>query len=74
MMTHLWVYEGTLDAGGKVLTLDTEGPGMSGDGKMVKYQDVITLVSDDHRILTSRMKGEDGNWIAFMTAHYRRQA
>lgn len=74
MMTHLWVYEGTLDAGGKVLTLDTEGPGMSGDGKMVKYQDVITLVSDDHRILTSRMQGEDGNWIEFMTAHYRRKA
>ncbi len=73
MMTHLWLYEGTLDAGGKVLTLDTEGPGMSGDGKMVKYQDVITLVSDDHRILTSRMQGEDGNWIAFMTAHYRRK-
>src|SRR5688572_27193306 len=25
VMTHLWVYEGTLDATGKVLTLDTEG-------------------------------------------------
>jgi hypothetical protein len=26
MMTYLWVYEGTLDASRKVLTLDTEGP------------------------------------------------
>lgn len=73
MMTHMWKYEGTLDASGKVLTLDTEGPGMSGDGKMMKYKDIITFVDDDHRILTSRIQGEDGNWTEFMTAHYRRK-
>jgi hypothetical protein len=28
-MTNMWVYEGELDASGKVLTLDTEGPDMS---------------------------------------------
>lgn len=73
MMTHMWKYEGTLDASGKVLTLDTEGPGMSGDGKMMKYQDIMTFVDDDHRILTSRIQGEDGSWTQFMTAHYRRK-
>jgi hypothetical protein len=73
MMTHLWVYDGSLDTGGKVLTLDSEGPSMSGDGTLVKYQDVIELKSDDHRILTSRMPGEDGKWQVFMTAHYRRK-
>jgi hypothetical protein len=73
MMTHMWKYEGTLDASGKVLTLDTEGPGMSGDGKMMKYKDIITFVSDDHRILTSRIQGDDGEWTEFMTAHYRRK-
>lgn len=73
MMTHMWVYEGTLDAAGKVLTLDTEGPGMSGDGKMMKYKDIITFVSDDHRTLTSRIQGDDGQWTEFMTAHYRRK-
>src|SRR5687768_16701320 len=26
MMTHQWVYEGSMDPEGKVLTLDTEGP------------------------------------------------
>jgi hypothetical protein len=72
MMTHMWKYEGTLDASGKVLTLDTEGPGMSGDGKMTKYKDIVTFVDDDHRILTSRIQGEDGQWTEFMTAHYRR--
>jgi hypothetical protein len=73
MMTHLWVYEGTLDSAGKVLTLDTEGPGMAGDGKMVKYKDVIEFKSDDHRTLTSHMLGDDGKWQQFMTAHYRRK-
>lgn len=73
MMTHMWKYEGTLDASGKVLTLDTEGPGMSGDGQMMKYQDIMTFVDDDHRILTSRVQGEDGNWTQFMTAHYHRK-
>src|SRR5688572_12660422 len=26
MMTHLWVYDGSLDTAGNVLTLDAEGP------------------------------------------------
>ena len=32
MMTHLWIYDGALDAAGKVLTLDAEGPSFAGDG------------------------------------------
>ncbi len=73
MMTHLWLYEGALDAAGKVLTHDAEGPSFAGDRKMARYQDVITLESDHHRILTSRMLGADGTWHQFMTAHYRRK-
>jgi hypothetical protein len=73
MMTHMWIYEGTLDASGKVLTLDTEGPVMSGDGGMARYQDIIAFIDDDHRTLTSRVRGEDGRWTQFMTAHYRRR-
>lgn len=68
----MWLYEGTLDASGKVLTLDTEGPGMSGGGRMMKYQDVIQIIDDNHRVLTSRVRGDDGQWTQFMTAHYRR--
>ncbi len=73
MMTHLWVYDGELDAAGKVLTLNSEGPSFDGSGKMAKYRDVIELESDDHRVLTSHALGEDGKWRQFMTAHYRRQ-
>jgi Protein of unknown function (DUF1579) len=73
MMTHLWIYDGGLDAAGKVLTLDSEGPSFAGDGKRAKYQDVITVESADHRILTSRSLDADGKWQEFMTAHYRRR-
>ena len=72
MMTHMWIYEGTLDPSGSVLTLDAQGPSFAGDGSMAKYQDVIAFESDDHRVLTSRVLG-DGKWTAFMTAHYRRK-
>ena len=72
MMPHMWVYEGELDPAGATLTLETEGPSMAGDGGMAKYRDVIEFKSDDHRLLTSQMLGEDGNWYGFMTANYRR--
>lgn len=72
MMTHLWLYSGSLDAAGKVLTLDTEGPNFN-ESAMAKYQDIIEFVSADHRIMTSQILGDDGNWLQFMTSHYHRQ-
>jgi hypothetical protein len=74
MMDHLWVYDGTLDAAERVLTLDTEGPSFEPDApaKRVRYKDVIELKSDDHRVLTSHKLGDDGEWQVFMTASYRR--
>jgi hypothetical protein len=73
MMTHMWLYEGGLDESGKVLTLDTVGPSFAGDGTMAKYKDVIEFKSDDHRVLTSQVLGDDGKWTRFMTANYRRK-
>ncbi|WP_416676616.1 DUF1579 domain-containing protein [Egbenema bharatensis] len=73
MMTHLWIYDGELDASETVLTLHNEGPAMSGEDKMAKYKDVIEFKSDDHRVMTSYMLRDDGQWQHFMTAHYRRQ-
>lgn len=79
MMTHLWTYEGRLDDGRRILTLDTVGPAMCGEGtpdtsgKTARYQDVHEFRSDDHRVLTSRMQGEDGKWHQFMECHYYRK-
>ncbi len=72
MMTTLWVYDGTLSSDETTLTLSADGPSFSGDGTIVKYQDVIEFRGDDHRVLTSRTPDESGNWVVFMTTHYRR--
>ena len=73
MMTHLWPYNGTLDASGNVLTLDTEGPSFAGDGTIAKYQDIIEFLDNDHRTLSSQILGADSQWKPFMKAHYRRK-
>ena len=73
MMSHLWVYDGELDAAKRVLSLTAQGPDMSQEGRMATYKDVVELRSDDHRVLTAYQLGEDGEWHRFMTAHYRRR-
>jgi hypothetical protein len=72
MMTHQWLYDGALEADGKTLTLESEGPSMAGDGSMMTYRDVITIESPDHRILASHMPDGNGGWAEFMAVHYRR--
>ena len=74
MMTHQWLYDGALDEAGRVLTLDSSGPSMTGDGSTSPYRDIMTIVSPDHRILTSSVPDGNGGWTEFMTAHYRRKA
>ncbi len=74
----LWILaegQGEMPGGGPattVLTLSAEGPHLAAEGKMARYKDVLELRSDDHRVLTSHMLGEDGEWHGFMRAHYRR--
>lgn len=38
--------------------------------KLGKYKDVIEFKSNDHRVMTSHMVRDDGQWQQFMTAHY----
>lgn len=73
MMTNLWIYDGSLDSTEKILTLNTEGPVFGAEGKLGEFRDVIEIKSDDHRVLTSHMLGDDGVWHQFMTANYRRK-
>jgi Protein of unknown function (DUF1579) len=71
-MTHMWPYDGQLDATGKVLTLDSEGPGFAGDGSMARYQDVFEIIDRDHYLLKSSVLNPDGSWKQFMSGKYTR--
>ena len=71
MMTMMWLYEGSLDASGRVLTLDCEGPDFSGDGSIAKYQDIIEIVDADTRLFRSQTF-RDGAWREFLRSRYRR--
>lgn len=73
MQTTLWVYRGTLDASGKVLTLVAEGPAFGDSSRIVEYHDVITIKDPDHRTLTSSVQDADGKWVEFMKAEYKRR-
>ncbi len=72
MMEYMFVYDGSLDDSGKVLTLATEGPSMSGGGKTAQYKDVMEIQGDDRRQLTSYVQSDDGNWQILMTMTFRR--
>ena len=74
MMSFMWIYEGTLDATGRILTLETQGPSFSGDGTLAPYRDIIEIKSPDHRILTSSTPGEDGAFKEFMRMDYHRRS
>ncbi|QOY86547.1 DUF1579 domain-containing protein [Paludibaculum fermentans] len=72
MMTHLWLYDGELNLVGNTLTLDSQGPAMKDLTQLGRYRDVIEIVNDGHRTLTSHFLDDDGLWRAFMLANYRR--
>jgi hypothetical protein len=73
MMSHLWVYEGELDAERRILSLYTVGPDMSGDRGLVHYCDAFEMMDPGHYVQRSSVRGEDGTWAEFMALDYRRR-
>ncbi len=73
MMSHLWVYEGELDAAGTTLTLATRGPAMDGSGDSAEYEDIIAFDGEDARLLTSRQRQPDGTWRDLFCVRYSRE-
>ncbi|WP_349435854.1 DUF1579 domain-containing protein [Pararhizobium sp. A13] len=72
MMTYLWVYEGTLDETGTVLTLDCEGPDFENTGRTARYQDIVAIKDENTRNFSSRMQNADGIWQPVMSSDYKR--
>lgn len=70
--SHLWKQTGTLSADGRVMTLACTGPHMEKDGETANYRDVIELIDENHRVITSYGQDEEGNWQQFMKASYTR--
>jgi hypothetical protein len=73
MMPNMWVYDGELDDTERALSLFTEGPSMTGDGKTARYKEVIEFRSGDERSFTSHVQGADGGWQQLLTMTYRRR-
>lgn len=70
----LWQYEGTVDATGKILTFETEGPCPLRGGRMTKFRQVVEFKSKDHRIFTSSSLGDDGKWATQVIVNSRRKS
>lgn len=70
---YLWIYKGTLDDSRKILTLEADGPNMMAPGTMAQYRDITEFRSKNERVLTSSMKGPDGQWHTFMKATFTRK-
>lgn len=70
--THpdLWVCDGAIEDGR--LHLRSRGPSFDVEGEETDYDDVMEIVAPDQRVLTSRLKGADGQWRDFMITRYRR--
>lgn len=72
MSSHLWKYTGQLSEDGKTMTLSCEGPSFTKDGETANYKDIIQLVDENYRTLTSYGQDDDGNWQEWMKMHVRR--
>lgn len=66
----LWTYEGGIE--GDRMTLASRGPRLDGAPGEADYQDVWDVVSRDERVLTGRVRDDDGQWRDFMVTRYRR--
>lgn len=74
MTSHLWKYEGAVDSTGKVLTFECEGPCPTKPGKLSKFRDVTEIKDKNHRVFTSSILGDDGQWTKMVTVNYRRKS
>jgi hypothetical protein len=74
MSGYLWRYEGNVDASGRVLTLNAEGPfpSMPG-GAMTEFREVTEFLGDDHHVFTSSRRGADGQWTPCVRINFRRK-
>ena len=62
-----------MDATGKVLNFETEGPCPMRGGQITKFRGVVEFKSKDHRVFTSSVLAEDGKWTTNAIVTSRRK-
>ncbi len=67
MTSFIWHYEGNVDETGKILTLEADGPNFMAEGKLTKFRDIYEFKPTGEIAIYSKMLGEDGKWVTFMT-------
>ncbi len=70
-MPEPWMYKGTLDEAGKILTLKSKGPHPADPNKQANYRTFIEVRDEDHKTVHSDIE-MDGKWITFETYRYSR--
>lgn len=70
---YLWNYEGSVDKTGKVLTLDSQGPCPLKPGELSNFKEAIEIKGKDHKVFTSSIQGDDGEWTTMLIINYRRK-
>lgn len=73
MATHLWIYDGHLDAAERVLTLETVGITPMNPDKTTVFKDITEFVSNDERKFHTMMKKEDGTWYQLVSMTFKRK-
>ncbi|MGC4015895.1 MAG: DUF1579 domain-containing protein [Luteolibacter sp.] len=72
MTSRLWTYEGEVTDNGTVLTFHTEGSCPMEPGKTMRFRERIQLITPDHKLFTSAIQGDDGEWRTCVTVHGHR--
>jgi predicted 3-demethylubiquinone-9 3-methyltransferase (glyoxalase superfamily) len=65
LASYTWNSTGSLDSGGKTLTLNTEGPDWSDPNKKKQYRDLYEFKSATEIATLSQMMNDDGDWETF---------
>lgn len=65
MTPVMFAYDGTLSEDGRTLTLDSEGPSMTGEGR-ASYRDAVTMNDDGERLMVSTVRLPGGGWQEMM--------
>lgn len=74
MSSYLWHYVGQVDASGRILTLETEGPFPPIPGApMTKFRERTEFLNKDHRVFTSMRLDERGQWTQLLKIDFRRK-